>query len=181
MEKYRAGWAVALEHNGSVLSPCVHRTYTLLKCACWAQRTTGTALGCEREPPQSRPVPAHWRTKNLCGEETRGTEPSVTWKGLATGVTGDKKVEASGTFGVQGHPQSPPEAPCVQTGRQARSSGPETMSKGYVIRSRKGYPRHSRVIMQPLPFRGLAGENPSTSPQYWLGWWLRTFFHRAWH
>lgn len=90
-----------------------------------------------------------------------------------------------------------------QAGRPARSSGPETMSKDYVIRSRKGCPRLSRILTQPQPFSGLAGEElhrllvaPSTSPQphrgtaqaptssehistapqYWLGWWLRTFF-----
>lgn len=167
MEKYRAVWAVALEQNGSVLSPCVHRTYTPLKCAYWAQRTTGTALGCERESPQSHPVPAHGRTKNLCDEEAQGTEPSVTWKGLATGVTGDKKVEASGTFGVQGDPYSLPERSTMCPNRQA----------GQVLRARDNKQRLCNqephcILMQLLPFSGLAGEllcrlplAPSTSPQ----------------
>lgn len=167
---------MALEYNGSRPSPCVHRTYTPLQCACWPQWTTGTALGCERGPLQSHPVPAHWRTKNLCDEETRGTEPSVTWKGLATGVTGDKKVEASGIFEVQGHPYSPPEAPCVQTGRQA----------GQVLRARDNEQRlcnqeqkrmpktqphsHAAAAIQRTGWRGTAQapcspEHISTAPQ----------------
>lgn len=70
----------------------------------------------------------------------------------------NKKVEASGTFGVQGDPYSPPEEPCVQTGRQARSSGPETMSKDYVIRSRAKGSQDTAACTGWLRFRGVAGE-----------------------
>lgn len=176
MEKYRAGWAAALEHNGSVLSPCVHRTYTPLKCACWAQWTTGTALGCEREPPQSHPVPAHWRTKDLCDEETRGTEPSVTWKGL-TGHWSKRRQEGRGIWDFWGlRTPSEPSRSTMCPNRQA----------GQVLGARDNElcNQEQKRIPETQPCYHAAEdwlEHISTAPQYWLGWWLRTFSPRAWH